>query len=275
MSAPSTPLVDSHAHIQDRAFDADREAVIERAEAAALRAIVCVGYDLESSRRAVNLAARHPSVFAAVGIHPNDVGQASDADWAELRRLARRPKVVGIGETGLDNYRKRTTPALQERWLWRHLDLAAELELPVVIHNRQADEQLRGILGRWLGGRSTERPPAVLHCFSSDRAMLDDCLDLGLTISMAGPVTFGSAGALRDVARAVPAGRLVVETDCPYLTPMPHRGKRNEPSYVAYTARALADLRGESLEQLGEHTSRAAEALFALKRWADQGAARR
>ena len=254
------PLVDTHAHIQDPRFAADREAVLDRALEAGLRAIVCVGYDLESSRDAVELAERHEAVFAAVGIHPNDVGDATESDWQEIEALSRRERVVGIGETGLDNYRDRTTPALQERWFQRHLDLAAELDKPVVVHNREADRRTVEMLSAWSGdGRR-----AVMHCFAGDLATLRRCLELEATISIAGPVTYRNADPLREVARQVPLERLVVETDCPYLTPQPRRGKRNEPAYVAHTARFLAELRAEPFEELARRTSVNAAALFRL-----------
>jgi TatD DNase family protein len=261
----AVPLVDTHAHVQDPVFAEELDAVVARARQAGLVAFVCVGYDLESSRRAVEIAARYPDVYATVGMHPNSAGRATDADWDELRELARAEKVVGLGETGLDNYRKRTMPEVQERWLWRHLELGDELGRPVVIHNREADDRLRAILGEWCAGRRSGGVPGVMHCFSADEVMLEACLELGMMISIAGPVTFKNAGRLRDVARAVPADRLVVETDCPYLTPMPHRGDRNEPAYVAHTARFLAELRLEAPEALAARTTRNAAALFDLK----------
>ena len=265
MSALAAPrLVDTHAHLQDPAFSDDVDAVVARARRAGVAAIVCAGYDLVSSRRAVELAARYSEVYAAVGLHPNDVARTTDRDWNELRTLAGADRVVGIGETGLDNYRKRTPPEVQERWLWRHLELADELGLPVIIHNREADRRMREILGEWRGSRRSGGVPGVMHCFSADRATLEACLDLGFSISIAGPVTFRSAEALRDVARAVPVDRLVVETDCPYLTPVPHRGERNEPAYVADTARYLAELRGESFEDFADQTRRNAAMLFNL-----------
>jgi TatD DNase family protein len=259
-SSSRPPLIDTHAHIQDRRFAADREAVLSRALEVGLRAIVCVGYDLESSRAAVTLASQHEAVFAAVGIHPNDVGEANEADWEEIESLARQERVVGIGETGLDNYRDRTTPALQERWFQRHLDLAAELDKPVVVHNREANRRTVEMLSAWCG----EGRRAVMHCFAGDPATLERCLELETTISIAGPVTFGNAEALREVASLVPLDRLVVETDCPYLTPEPRRGRRNEPAYVEHTARFLAEMREEPFEQLAGQTSRNAAALFRL-----------
>jgi TatD DNase family protein len=273
MTADSRPpLVDTHAHLQDPAFADDRGAVLERALAAGLRALVCVGYDLDSSRRAVALAAQHPRVWATVGIHPNSSGRATERDWAELCELARAERVVGLGETGLDNYRKTTPPEVQQVWLRRHLALADELGLPVVIHNREASEPLRAVLHDWRPDRSGGRLVGVMHCFSADRTMLEASLEAGFVISIAGPVTYKNADELRTAAALVPADRLVVETDCPYLTPQVHRGQRNEPAFVAFTAERLAELRGVRYADLAAQTTANAAALFALTIPPDQGA---
>jgi TatD DNase family protein len=266
------PLVDTHAHLQDPLYDDDRDEVLERAETAGLRAIVCVGYDLSSSRRAVELAARHTAVYATVGIHPNYAAQAVEANWSELRDLAGQTKVVALGETGLDNYRQYTPPAVQERWFERHLELAHDVGLPVIVHNRQADERVQSMLSDWASGLDRDRPLGVMHCFSSGRAMLEACLSLGFTISLAGPVTFRNADLLRRVATQVPPDRLVVETDCPFLAPHPHRGERNEPAYLEYTARDLAEVRAEPFGTLAERTTRNAVILFGLSTAVEQEA---
>jgi TatD DNase family protein len=268
------PLVDTHSHVQDPEFDRDRDEALDRARAAGLQAIVSVGYDLTSSRRAVQLAEAQPDVFAAVGIHPNSVAQAGSADWSEICDLARHPKVVALGETGLDNYRKYTPPNLQEASLWRHLELAEALSLPVVIHNREASPRMRQILGEWTGRRRNEGFPGVMHCFSADAETLTACLKYGFVISIAGPVTYKNAESLRARAKDVPVGRLVVETDCPYLTPEPHRGKRNEPAFVAHTARRLAEVRSESFAELAVHTTQTASELFGLPLTAAPAASR-
>jgi TatD DNase family protein len=263
--AAHQPLVDTHAHLQDSTYDDDRDEVVARAEAAGLRAMVCVGYDLASSRRAVELAAAHERVYAAVGIHPNYASQAVDTDWPELCSLARQPKVVALGETGLDNYRKYTPPEVQETWFRRHLALADEVGLPLVVHNRSADERVRTVLADWTPGFGGRRTPGVMHCFSAGLDLLESCLGFGFNISFAGPITFKNAGALRQVAKEVPAERLVAETDCPFLAPHPHRGQRNEPAYLEYTVRQLAELRGQRFDQLAESTTRAAANLFGLR----------
>ena len=244
MTAPG--LVDTHAHLMDPAFDGDRDAVLARARAAGVAALVLVGYDLPSSRAAVELAGRVPWAVASVGIHPNSVAETTDADFDVIAQLARAPEVVAIGETGLDYYRHYTPPQRQRRALAWHLRLAEELALPVIVHNRQADADVADIL-------TSEPRAGVLHCFSStDPIYLDRMLDAGYFISLAGPITFKSAADLRTRVARVPLDRLLVETDCPYLTPVPHRGQRNEPAFVRATARCLAETVGLAFEALVE-----------------------
>jgi TatD DNase family protein len=230
----------------DEAFDADREAVLERAQAAGVAALVCVGYDLATSRAAVDLAERLPWVWSTVGIHPNAAAAASDADFAEIEQMARGPRVVGIGETGLDYYRDRTPARRQREALDWHIRLAEERDLPLIIHNRLADADVAAAL-------SAETCGGVLHCFASDDpGYLERMLAAGYCVSFAGPLTFKNNGSLPEMAARVPLDRLLVETDCPYLAPAPHRGRRNEPAYVRFTAERLADVQQVSLEGLAE-----------------------
>jgi len=248
-------LVDTHCHVMDRAFDADRARVLANAREAGVSLLLLVGYDLATSKAAVSLARELGWARASVGIHPNAAAAHSDAQFAELARLAREPEVIAIGETGLDYYRQSTPHARQRQALEWHLDLAAELQLPVVIHNRQADADTEAALVE----RSAQH--GVLHCFSStDSRYQDHMLAAGYYISFAGPLTFKSADDLRGMARRVPSDRLLVETDCPYLAPMPHRGQRNEPAFVRFTAERLAEVRGVSfttlVEQLWHNTVR-------------------
>jgi TatD DNase family protein len=262
-------LVDTHAHLMDAAFDPDRPAVLNRATAAGVAALVLVGYDLPSSRAAVDLAAALPWVRASVGIHPNSAAQATDADFEEIARLARAAQVVAIGETGLDYYRQYTPHSRQREALAWHMRLADELELPIIVHNRQADVDLAGLLGgstragdktdersRAPGGatgatRTTATVAGVLHCFSStDPAFLEHMLGVGFMVSFAGTLTYKNAGDLRAMAPRVPLDRILVETDCPYLAPAPHRGRRNEPAFVRDTAVCLADTLELPLEAL-------------------------
>lgn len=239
-------LVDTHAHLMDTAFDADRNAVIERARAAGVTHMVLVGYDLASSRAAVDLARDIPGASAAVGIHPNSAAEASDADFDAIAELAHAPEVVAIGETGLDNYRDFTPPARQ-RWAFEwHLRLAAERNFPIIIHNRQADADVLSIT-------ADANVRGVLHCFSSDDPdYLERMLAAGYLVSFAGPLTFKNAAASRETARRVPLDRLLVETDCPYLAPEPHRGRRNEPAFVRDTATCLAQTVDTSFESFSD-----------------------
>jgi TatD DNase family protein len=225
----------------DDAFAHDRDDVLERARLAGVVAMVCVGYNLATSRAAVELAQRYPMIWATVGIHPNAVADAGDGDFAAVADLATAPRVVGVGETGLDYHRDRTPPARQLAALEWHLALAERLRLPVVVHNRDADADiapaLEAVAGRGVSG--------VLHCFSSaDRAYRERLLAAGYSVSFAGPLTYKKNAALRAQAGEVPLERLVVETDCPYLAPQGRRGQRNEPAFVRETVACLAQLRG-------------------------------
>ena len=208
--------------------------------------MVIVGYDVSGSRAAVELARQLPDAGATVGIHPNSAGEATEADFDVIAELAQEPEVVGIGETGLDNVRKFTAPARQRDSFEWHLRLAAELNLPVVIHNREADRDVATLV-------SAHKPRAILHCFSSnDPAYLERMLDAGCYVSFAGTLTYKSAANLRHMAAQVPVDRLLIETDCPYLAPEPHRGRRNEPGFVRDTAECLANVINVSLESLSE-----------------------
>jgi TatD DNase family protein len=246
-------LVDTHAHLMDPAFDGDREDVPGRARAAGVEAMLMVGYDLPSSRAAVDLARRIAGARASVGIHPNSAADASDADFDAIADLARAPEVVAIGETGLDYYRQHTPHGRQREALEWHLRLAEELGLPVIIHNRQADPHVAEALTLSASRGVCRAVPGVLHCFSStDPEYLQRMLDAGYFVSFAGPLTFKSAENLRLMARRVPVDRLLVETDCPYLAPIPHRGQRNEPAFVRETARCLAEVVGLDLDLLAQ-----------------------
>jgi TatD DNase family protein len=255
-------LIDTHAHLFDDRFADDLPAVLERAAAAGVERVVCLGIDLESSRRSVEIANRFPMVVAAVGIQPNSAAEAKPGDWDEIVKLAERePRVVAIGETGLDRYWDRAPFPLQEDYFARHMELARRLGKPFVIHCREAEADVV----KALRAESAKGPPrAVMHSFSGDLATARACLEMGLYVSFAGMVTFPKAQELRDVAREVPLYRLLVETDCPYLAPQPVRGKRNEPAFVAHTAAVLAQVKGVSVAELEEHATRNARALFGL-----------
>ena len=254
-------LFDTHAHLHFPDFADDLDAVLERARAEGVRGMVTIGTDRETNRAVVELAGRWPDVWGTVGIHPHDAAEATEADFEEMEGLARSEgKVVGLGEMGLDFFRNLSPREVQESVFRRQLALARAVAKPVVIHCRDAHDETLAILAeeraREIGG--------VMHCFSGDVEIARRCLDLGLFISLAGPVTYKNARALPEVARFVPEDRLVVETDCPYLPPAPHRGKRNEPAYVALTASFVAELRGVAPEAFGATVTANAATLFGI-----------
>jgi TatD DNase family protein len=255
-------LIDTHAHLFDDRFRKDLPAVLDRAAAAGVERVVCLGIDLESSLASVEIANKHPLVVAAVGIQPNHAAEAKPGDWDAIVKLAEaEPKVVAIGETGLDRYWDRTPFAVQEDYFGRHIELSRRLNKPFAIHCREAEADVV----KALRARSVKGPlRAVMHSFSGDLATAKECLEMGLYVSFAGMVTYPTAQNLRDVAKEVPLDRLLVETDCPYLAPQPVRGKRNEPAFVAHTAALLAQVKGVSVAEIEEHTTRNAKALFGL-----------
>ena len=254
---------DTHAHLFDDRFAADLPVVLKRAEAAGVERILCLGIDRESSIQSVRIANEHPLVLAAVGIQPNSAAEAQTGDWDEIVRLAEtEPRVVAIGETGLDRYWDRTPFAIQEDYFARHIALARRLNKPFAIHCRDAEADTVRTLRDEFDRHGPIR--AVMHSFSGDLATAQACLDMGLFISFAGMLTYKTAQNLRDVAKEIPLDRLLVETDCPYLPPIPHRGKRNEPAYVVHTAACLAEAKGVALAAIEEATTRNAKALIGL-----------
>jgi TatD DNase family protein len=256
-------LIDTHTHLDFPQFDGDREQVIERAANAGVKAIVNVGTDLASSRAAVALAEAYPQIYAAVGVHPHDAKTMTGETLEELRALASHPKVVAVGEIGLDFYRDLSPRDQQRQAFQQQLALAREVGKPVIIHDREAHKEVMAILRRWAEG--CQQPVGVLHCFSGDLAMAQEAIELGFYISIAGPVTFQNARRLRELIRQLPLEKLLVETDCPYLAPHPHRGKRNEPAYVKLVAQEVARIKGTSSEEVARITSDNAQALFALR----------
>jgi TatD DNase family protein len=256
------PLIDTHAHLFDDRFAKDLPAALARAAAADVERVVCLGIDAESSRQSVALANTHPLVVAAVGIQPNSAAEAQPGDWEAVVELAERePRVVAIGETGLDRYWDRCPFDLQERHFVAHMALARRLNKPFVIHCREAEADVV----KALRAESANGPiRAVMHSFSGDAATAAACLEMGLYVSFAGMVTYPNAQNLRDIAKEVPLDRLLVETDSPYLAPQPVRGKRNEPAFVAHTAALLAQVKGVSVAEIEAHTTRNAKALFGL-----------
>lgn len=258
-------LVDTHAHLDFSQFHADRSAVVERARAAGVAAIVNVGTDLSSSQRAVRLAEQYDCVYAAVGMHPHGAKKLDGATLAELRDLAQHPKVVAVGEIGLDFYRDLSPRDVQRRAFQAQLAWAARLGKPVVIHDRDAHAEILEVLTDWTAGQANS-PLAgrlgVLHTFSGDLAMAEQAMDWGFYISISGPVTYENARQLPDIVRVLPVDRLLVETDCPFLPPHPHRGERNEPAYVRLVAERIAELKGMSFDELARATTANAQHLF-------------
>ncbi len=253
-------FVDSHAHLQWASFDADREAVIRRARAAGVKSIVNIGFDVDGSRRAVGFAEGYAGLYATVGVHPHNASQFNDAVVEELRRLAAHAKVVAIGEIGLDYYRNRSPRDAQRRAFEAQLGLAAEVGLPVVVHDREAHGEVLEVLSRFSG-----RIAGVMHCFSGSREMAEQCLSSGFYVSFAGPVTFPNARRLQAIARWVDVDKLLLETDSPWLAPQAKRGQRNEPAYLPFIAEKIATLKGISLEEVAEATTRNAQAIFRLE----------
>jgi len=250
-------LIDSHAHVDFPQFDRDRDAVIDRARETGLVALVNIGTDLRHSRTSVALAEEYDFIYATVGVHPHEAVTATAEVLDELRALARHPKVVAVGEIGLDFYRDYSPRPAQRRAFREQLALATDLDLPVVIHSRDAHEEVLRILSEWEGA-------GVLHTYAAGVRRLDEVIDLGFFVGLSGPVTYSKARELRDVARSAPLDRLLIETDCPYLTPEPHRGSRNEPAYVRFVAQAVARARGDEVEHIAEVTAQNACRLFEL-----------
>jgi TatD DNase family protein len=252
----SVKLVESHAHLDDEAFKGDLQAVLDRARRNEVAAMVTVGTDAESSRRACEIAAAEPDLFVALGIHPHEADKVGDVE--ALRPLASRPKVVAVGETGLDYAKKYATPENQKRLFLAHLALARELGRPVVIHCRDAHRDAIDIL------KAERVSRGVIHCFSGTAADAREYLAMGFHLSIAGPVTYPNATALRETVRSIPLDRMMVETDCPLLTPQNHRGQRNEPAYVRYTAAQIAALHGVATDLVADRTAANAIQLFGL-----------
>lgn len=286
-------LVDVHAHLTDEALAPEMEAVLERAWAAGVGAVITVGNDEETSRAAAELARKRtagrvaaglgtglgtgepsaaalsaeqagtpclPAVYAAVGYHPHDAQSASEAGLRKISAMLARPEVVAVGEIGLDYYYELSLPVVQREVFRRQIRMARRAGKPIIVHSRDAHEDTLKILKE----EKAEEVGGVMHCFSGDDQVARAVLDLGFYISFAGNLTFKSAHVLREVAAWLPLDRIMVETDCPYLAPEPRRGRRNEPAYVRYTANMLAQIRGLSLEELAQATSANACRLFRL-----------
>jgi TatD DNase family protein len=254
-------LFDTHAHLDSDVFEPQLEAVVARARAAGVAAIVAIGTTAASSRRCVEIAGQFEGVYAAVGIQPNYVAEAAVGDWEEILRLAREPKVVALGETGLDRYWQQPFEPQQD-YFRRHLELSQQTGLPVVIHMRDCGNDVLAML-REAASRGAVR--GVMHSYTGDQRLAEECLVLGLHISFAGMVTYKKSDDLRQVAAAIPGDRILIETDAPYLSPHPQRSVRpNEPALLVHTAQCLAAVRGVDLKTFAGQTCSNAQALFRL-----------
>ncbi len=250
-------LTDSHAHLTS--LD-DPEGAIERAEENGVSRIISISSDLASAESTLALTEKHNNIFAAVGVHPHSAKVASQEIITEFEKLAKKPEVVAIGETGLDYYYMNSEKDVQIQSLIKHIDLARRTVLPLVIHVREADQDLKEILR----SENISERTGVIHCFTGNYETAKSYLDLGFYISFSGIVTFKKSEEIRVATKKVPADKLLIETDSPYLAPVPHRGKKNEPAYVRYVAETIADVRGVSFDEIVEITSANAETLFQL-----------
>ena len=250
-------MIDTHTHLNDPKFEVDLDEVISRAKAAGVERIVVCGYDLPSSLRAVEIAERYESAYATVGVHPHDSKTFGEEMVHELRELSGAGKVIAIGETGLDFHYDFSPRPNQIAAFEKHLELAREVGLPVVVHSRESHGEAVAALKS-----AGEIAGCVFHCFSGDEKAAEEVLELGFYIGVDGPVTYRSSEELRRVVEMCPLNRLLIETDCPYLAPVPHRGKRNEPAYVRCVCEEVARVRGISPPEAAEITTRNARRLF-------------
>lgn len=252
-------LFDTHAHFDDEQFDADRDEVLKSLKSYGVGNIVNIGSSMKTSRTSVALAEKYDFVYAAVGVHPSETGELCEADIDELKRLAANPKVRAIGEIGLDyHYPDDVEPSIQKKWFVRQLELAKELNMPVVIHDRESKGECLEIL------KEHKISNGVVHCFSGSAETAREILKLGMMISFTGVLTFKNAKKAIAACAAVPLDRLMIETDCPYMSPEPHRGKRNFSGYVEFVARKMAEIKGVSYDELVDITERNAKRFYGI-----------
>lgn len=263
-------IIDTHAHIDMDAFDEDRAEVIQRARDKGVDYILNVGCDIESSKRSIELAERYDFIYATAGIHPHDVKNIDRHTYDDLKGLLAHPKMIALGEIGLDFYKNYSPQDQQREHFRKQVELAHELKKPIIVHSRDADEDTAGILSDYFP-KNPSAHSGIFHCFSGNQELADLALEMGFYISFSGSVTFKKSDELRAVAKTIPADRLFVETDCPFLTPVPNRGKRNEPSYVTHTAQLVADLRGLNIKDIQRTTSLNFFELFGIGKDAKTG----
>jgi TatD DNase family protein len=252
-------LVDTHAHLQWASFGKDREKVISRARKVDVKYIVNIGFDLNGSKEAIELAEKHRGLYATVGIHPHNASQLNENVLDKLRKLSENPKVVAVGEIGLDYYRNLSSRDAQKKAFEAQLFLAEELGLPVVIHGREAHADTLEMLSKFKG-----RIKGIMHCFSGSREMAEQCIKSDFYISFAGPVTFPNSHKLHEIVKGIDLNKILLETDSPWLAPQEMRGKRNEPAFLLFIGKKIAKLKGISVDELAEATTENAKEIFQL-----------
>ena len=253
-------FIDSHAHIQLDLFDSDRSVVIERAKNSQVSIILVVGFDISTSHLAVELADRYDHIYATVGLHPHDAKRFTPQTLREIALLAEHPKVVALGEMGLDYHRNLSPKSVQKRVFEEQLDLATQLDLPIVVHNRNAFDDILSILEN-----HSQLTGGVLHCFSENTKSMDRVIDAGFHIGIGGPITYKKSQDLKQVVKVMPADSFLIETDCPWLAPQLRRGKRNEPAYITEIATKIAELRQVTIESVGQTSSQNFRKLFSIE----------
>lgn len=257
-------IVDTHAHLDMPEFNTDRAAVISRAVQAGVKTIVTIGIDLKSSYEAVELAHGYPGVYAAVGIHPHEAEGVSAEDIAQVEALAGKPKVVALGEMGLDFYRHHSSRDAQIKVFNWQLELSRKIALPIIIHCRQALPDMLEILGKWSAASRLNGQKGIIHCFSGDLTTVRTYIDMGFYLALGGYIGYPSSLSFREVIRDIPLDKLVLETDCPFLPPQQYRGKRNEPAYTLLTLQVVAGIKGLPVEEIAQRTTANALAVFRI-----------
>ena len=253
-------LIDSHAHLDDERFDGDRDILIKSLKSNKLELVINIGADFQSSINSIELAKQYDNIYASIGVHPHSASEVTEETLDKFREMAKEEKVVAIGEIGLDYYYDNSPRDLQRKWFREQLKLAKELDLPVIIHSRDATQETFDIIKEAQDGSLR----GVLHCFSGSVEVAMEYIKLGFYISIGGPVTFKNARVVKEVAEAVPLDKLLIETDCPYLTPEPYRGKRNEPMFVKYVAQKIAEIKDINFEELAKATNKNTKELFII-----------
>jgi len=253
-------LIDSHVHLNDKRFDRDRDILIRSLKDNGVELVINIGINLRTSIDSVNLANKYHNIYTSVGVHPHAAKEVTEATMEELEKLTENKKVIAIGETGLDFYYDNSPRDIQRKWFKEQLELAKKLDLPAIIHSREADQETYDIIKKSQDGSLR----GVMHCFSGDINMAEKYIDLGFHIALGGVVTFKNAEATKEVAKSIALEKLLIETDCPYLTPVPYRGKRNEPIFVRYVAEKIAEIKDISIDEVAEYTNRNTKELFSI-----------